>query len=238
MTAVASSGSRGGAGDWLADVPPAAAADPRPFVTISRLAGAGGSAVADRLVRLLAHDRDVAGDRGWQVHDADVCGDIAADPALASRLEDLVREVYRPGLEDHLDRTPRPEGAQPIPVYRVFRTVRRLAQLGRGVIVGRAGVMLTRDLPLGVHLRLIAPREMRLQTLCDRYRLSRADGLAALTEQDSSRARLFLEYFQREIDDPMLYDAVFNTARVDLGTIAASIAQIVRDRLTESRVRP
>jgi hypothetical protein len=224
--------------DWLDGVTPPAASVPRPFVTISRLAGAGGEAIGTALARHLSRDTELCGASGWQVHDGDVCAEIAADPALASRLEDLVREVYRPGLEEFLQHGQRPAGGQPIPLYRVFRTMRHLAVVGQGVLIGRAGVMLTRDLPAGVHIRLIAPREVRLERMRGRFGLTRDRALEALGEQDESRARLFLEYFQRQIDDPLLYDAVWNTARVTIDAVVEATVRLVRDRLFACRSAP
>ena len=123
-------------------------------------------------------------------------------------------------------------GGVPVPAHRAFHSVRELATAGHGVIVGRGGVMLTRDLPQGVHVRLIAPREVRIDRLSARHHIDREQAFAAIGEQDASRARLFREYFQREIDDPSLYDAVFNTARLPAASIAAAIAQMVRDRVS------
>lgn len=219
------------AADWLIDPGRPSPSAPQPFVTISRLAGAGGDAVAAELARRLGEDPALAGPVGWRVHDSDICAGIAAEPALASRLDDLVREVYRPGLEDFTRGAPRLTGARPIPVHQIFRTVRHLATLGHGVIVGRAGVVLTRDLPLGVHIRLIAPREVRVHRLQVRFGLTREDALTSMQDQDAGRARLFLDYFQRDIDDAHLYDAVLNTARIDVRALADVILGLVRDRV-------
>ena len=41
--------------------------------------------------------------------------------------------------------------------------VRALAEVGRVIIVGRGGVFITRDLPGGIHVRLVAPREWRVR---------------------------------------------------------------------------
>lgn len=223
------------AADWLEHPGRTAATGPLPFVTISRLAGAGGDALAEALASRLSDDPELGGPIGWQTHDADVCAEIASDPELASRLEDLVREVYRPGLEDFTRDAPRLPGARPIPVHLIFRTVRHLATVGYGIIVGRAGVLLTRDLPLGVHVRLIAPREERLERMRTRFRLTREEALSSLEDQDGSRARLFRDYFQRDIDDPQLYDAVLNTGRISMEAAANVVVELLRDRVESAR---
>jgi hypothetical protein len=134
----------------------------RPFITISRQAGAGGRPLAARLVDRL-NEID-PGDLPWKVWGDELVERVAAEHHLsASRvtaLEDEKPSWLEEALAGFAVSGNNPDEAT---VFRGMTTaIRALAELGRVVIVGRGAVYHTGDMPGGVHVRLVAPVGFRI----------------------------------------------------------------------------
>lgn len=94
----------------------------------------------------------------------------------------------------------------------------------------RRASCLTRDLSLGVHVRLVAPTEARIIRIMETSGLGRQAALERIEDLDASRSRLVRRYFQRDVEDHLLYDAVWNTDDLPFETIADLIVRMVEDR--------
>lgn len=200
-----------------------------PFVTISRQAGAGGRELAQELKRRMEERRDPLFS-DWHVFDSALCQKVAEDPRLRVSLQSLLSEEFRGAVADYLAQLIAGESPQIRVHKRIFETVRGLAAVGKAVIVGRAGCCLTRDWPLGVHVRLTAPKPARVHRMARRLSIPLEDAERWVDEQDRSRARLVRAYFHRDIEDPLLYDAVFNTETLPPPAIAEAILSLVAER--------
>ena len=106
--------------------------------------------------------------------------------------------------------------------------VRTLATVGNVIIVGRAGACATRGLPHGIHVRLIAPEPWRVARMRQLFGLSESEARQVMARQDRDRARLVTEHFQQDINDPLLYHAVWNTGMTPLEEIARSLIAMIR----------
>lgn len=200
-----------------------------PFVTISRQAGAGGHTLAHVLVRQMQHEQDPIF-QGWQVFDRELCERLMADPRLHVSMQSLLTEEYRSEIEDAIFSLVGGQTPRDVVVRRLFETIRTLATVGRVVIVGRAGMCVTRDLPDGVHVRLVASGPARVQRMMQLLHLDEAGAREAVDRQDRDRARLVREHFSREIHDPLLYDVTWNTDSVSFEAMAASIIALIKHR--------
>jgi len=187
-------------------------------VTISRRYGAGGGEIAARLARRL----------GWQVVDREFIAQIA------SRLEISTNEAEE---EDE-----RGEGfvtrmlsamrlavptdfalAMPVPAedaataYReaVRAVVAMAVRTGHVIIVGRGAQVLLADRPDVLHVRLVAPLASRVPVVASREGLSEAAARALIERKDRDRTRYIQAEFHRDVNDPLLYDLIINTAAGD-----------------------
>lgn len=201
----------------------------RPFVTVSRSAGAGGRSLAEALMRVFAR-RARPELSGWQWADNEVCGRLANDPRLGVSLDALLDERFRGRLEDALTSTLAGTAPQ-FTVYRsMFRTERSLAAVGRVILVGRGGVCATRGLSGGVHVRLVGARAARVERVAARQGWVRAQAEAWVDAQDKAREALVREYFGASLADPLLFDATFNTDLVSPDSAAEAVAELVLSR--------
>ena len=203
----------------------------RPFVTISRQAGAGGHELAEWLVHVFAgqEDKDLFG--GWQVFDRKLCEMVANNPIYSASMSGLLAEEYRTKPTDFFHQILRSTVDQRTLMNEVFRVVAAVASIGKCIIVGRAGSEVTRGLSPGVAVRLVAPEEVRIRGVMDFYGLEEKAARAEAAKLDASRARLLASHFSVDIDDPTRYDAVWNTGQVPIPAIAENVATILSHRV-------
>lgn len=206
----------------------------RPFVTISRQAGAGGHSLARVLIRKFNEqpDKDLFGN--WEMFDQKLVAMVADDPDLRVSVETLLGEQYHKAADDFFRQLLTSTTHQDIVMSRMFRLVRTIAEVGRAVIVGRAGSEVTRGLGPAVSIRLVAPEEVRLKRMMELHNHSEKKATEAIDKHDSGRARLLKRHFRANIDDPLLYDAIWNTGNVPYEEIAESIVILLRSRARSS----
>ncbi|MBI5200263.1 MAG: cytidylate kinase-like family protein [Elusimicrobia bacterium] len=214
----------------LVDKERARARRPRPFITISRQAGAGGRSLADAVLAEMARDgRELF--QGWHAFDDELCEIVASDPKLSVLAEALIDEQYRSPFEEFLAQSVVGVSPQATVFKKIFKTIRGLAEGGKAIIVGRAGRWVTRRLEGGVHIRLVAPKEIRLAAVRKRCGLEETDVAAKMRDLDRSRDRLVRRYFSADVADPVHYDAVLNLGAMPLPMAAKVVLQMVADRV-------
>jgi hypothetical protein len=203
----------------------------RPFVTISRQAGAGGRSFATKLVEQLnAVERPVV---PWTVWDNELVEKVVAEHHLPAASVASLEERPPSWFEESLAgltmgdwREHPPESA----VYsRVAMTIRALAEIGRVVIVGRGGAFITRDLPDGVHLRLVAPLAYRVAQTAKAMGASASVEAAAavVREKDENREAFYRRHWPSRPLVPESFTACFNTAAVPSERLIACVLPLI-----------
>lgn len=202
-----------------------------PFITISRQAGAGGQALAALLsekIQKLHHEPLF---QGWQLCNQELCQMIIRDdPALKGAVESLRRTEYHSQAEDFLSQVIYGSSSQDLVVKKMFHLMRTFALHGKVVFVGRGSTFLTRDLPLGVHVRLEAPMESRVRRMMFALGLNEKKARETIEEKDKAKAGLVKTFFNKDIRDPLLYDMLWNTERVPIEEIAKLLIEMVRSK--------
>jgi len=102
--------------------------------------------------------------------------------------------------------------------------------IGRVVIVGRVGNLVTRDLHSGVHLRLVAPPVQRIKQMMNLMDTDEATARAEMEKQDHERAQVVRDYFNRDITNPLDYDCTWNLGGVERAFVAATTASMIAER--------
>ncbi len=111
----------------------------------------------------------------------------------------------------------------------VERIIRELADAGNVVIVGRGGQVVLRGRPDVLHVRVVAPLELRLSWLQQERNLSREAAMAWMETSSRSRARYVRRSYHLDINDPSLYHLIVNTGLLPLDRAAALIIQALRE---------
>lgn len=200
-----------------------------PFITVSRQAGARGGTLARTILAEFEKHAEVPRLQGWHSFDEELCRMIVSDPELNVSFHELVTEEFRTRAEDFVS-VLLGKSFQDDVQRKIAVTLRQLALGGKAILIGRGGGAITRDLAPGIHIRLVAERESRVRHMMESFDISEKEAARRVDEQDDSRARLMKKRFNLDIEDPLLYDAVWNTDRVPLDRIARWAVEMVLSR--------
>ena len=92
------------------------------------------------------------------------------------------------------------------------------AQSGRVIIVGRGGQVLLKDLPGVLHMRIIAPFEVRIRRFMEQSGQDEKQAARILRRSDRDSAGFLRSFFDVDWDDPALYDLMINTQKLSADT--------------------
>jgi cytidylate kinase len=104
--------------------------------------------------------------------------------------------------------------------------IRGFAQEGNVIIVGRAGVSLTRSIKNSLHIRLQAPVEWRVKIVSERQNMSIDEARRKLLEIDYKRNHL-REYYEGMKPDDSIFDIIFNYQTMNEEEILESIVKVM-----------
>ena len=198
----------------------------QPFVTISRQAGAGAETVAQLLAAKL-NAKSAKDDQPWTVFDKNLISKVLEDQNMPQEIAKHVHEDKDTTVQALVGEL---LGIHPS-MWTIFHhtsdTILKLARIGRCVVVGRGGNIITAKLKGGVHVRLVAPESVRLAHLKSHFKMDDKAAEKYLHDEDAGRRRYVKTNFERDIDDPLLYDAVLNTSTLGFERTADVIAAVV-----------
>jgi cytidylate kinase len=197
-----------------------------PCITVSRESGAGSGIIDEKVKNILqGYQSEEYGE--WAIFDKNLMEKILEDHQLPERIGKLFREGKKPGIASMMNEL---LGLQPSKftlLHKTTETILQLAQIGNVIIVGRAGVVITANLPNSFRVRLIAPIEDRIRRMMDYYSIGRKEALERIKEEDSSRKIYLKENFHKDIEDPLLYHLTINTHLLSYDEAAHIIAHAV-----------
>jgi cytidylate kinase len=105
-----------------------------------------------------------------------------------------------------------------------------LAQMGKLIIIGRGGACATAHLPRGIHIRLVAPVAYRIRRLKERLGTSEAEAKRLLEDYDEERAKFVRTRFGKDIQDPLLYHATWNTEKTAFRDMSQWLIGMIKAR--------
>ncbi len=203
---------------------------PRPFITISRETCAGATTLGKHLLPLLDAHLGEEG-RSWMFLDKDLLHHALNHHHLPESLADYLPEDRLPEIKGLIGEI---VGLHP-PLWelehRVAEAIHRFAELGHVIISGRAAHLITRDLPGGLHLRLVAPLESRIRRAQQIQQNDRTQAENFIHENDQARERHVRTHFEQDINDPHGYDLVINTDRIPPATAARLVFNAMQDHI-------
>ncbi|MFM8232098.1 MAG: AAA family ATPase, partial [Chthoniobacterales bacterium] len=171
----------------------------QPFVTISRQAGAGAETVA----RLLAEKLNAQGPKDaqpWTVFDKNLIGKVLEDQNMPQEIARHVHEDKDTTLKALVGEL---LGMHPS-MWTIFHhtsdTILKLARIGRCIIVGRGGNIITGKLKGGLHVRLVAPESVRLAHLKSHLKIDDKAAEKYLHDEDAGRLRYLKSNVEKDID--------------------------------------
>jgi len=158
---------------------------------------------------------------------------------LASRLrggfiEDL-EDASHSWFKEFIGSISSPNHPDELHVYHgVARSIRRLAEAGRSVIVGRGGVFITEGLPGGLHIRLVAPLRFRILQMAQRLGGSIREAAEIVDETDRNRCAFYHRYWPKKTVDSDTFTVTLNTAELSEQQMVGCLLPLVCPRHTNN----
>lgn len=128
--------------------------------------------------------------------------------------------IYLPAWEIPLDDNRYLEG--------LVSVINELASSGSIIIRGRGSQFILRDRPDAFHVLTVAPFIVRLKRVMATLKLDEESARKEITRDDSSRREFTKRYFKAELEDPVNYDLVINTGKLNIEAGISIIAHAIR----------
>ena len=204
----------------------------RRAITISRQAGSGGHTVAEKLRELL-QAQEPEDSCPWAVFDRNLVKKVLEDHNLPASLARFMPEDRISEIEDTLDEL---FGLHPpswVLVRQTADTILHLAELGNVIVIGRGANVITSRLDYVFHVRLVGSLEQRVKRMQESEHLNAKSAMELVQREDLGRRRYLHKYFNKNIDDPVLYHLVINTDLMPCAEAARLIAEAVMPQPAE-----
>jgi cytidylate kinase len=118
-------------------------------------------------------------------------------------------------------------------IHKTTRTILQLGQTGNVIIIGRGGNIITARLKNSFHVRLVASMEDRIKHVQEYYQLDRTKSIEFIKKDDAARKNYLMTYFNKNIDDPLLYHLTINTTILPYEDAAQLIGMQVLQKFPE-----
>jgi len=203
-----------------------------PCITVSRETGAGAQAVCKELIKIL-DSKSKQNENQWTFFDRQLIEKVLEDHQLPKQVSEyMVEDKYR-HLSSAVNVLLGLHPSQWTLLHQTTETVLQLARMGKVVIVGRGGNIITSKLKNVFHVRLIAPLENRIKYIMDVNKMNRQDAEAFIKKEDVARRKYLKSNFSRDSENPELYHIVLNTGLLTYEDTAAVIADAVMKKFTK-----
>ena len=199
----------------------------QPVITVSRQHGSSGSAIAAGLAERF----------GYTLLHRDVIERMSEDAGYTRRLLEVLDEHAQPPVTSWFDSILVGNYVDSSDYVRaLLNVVHSVAQLGGVVVVGR-GANFIIGAERGFHVRIVAPREARIQNLIARKGITVREAGHEVDTRDHDRAEFTQRLFGRDVDDPLAYDMIVNEADLTPEAIVPAIALVAAEKIQKLRAR-
>ncbi len=206
--------------------------DPGPVITISRLSGCSARRLTQKLVEELnKRTYNNPNYKEWDYINKELLEKAARElDVKPSEIAYVFKYQERNALGDIF-------ASYANKYYKSDRKIRKtiadvirsIAVEGNIIIIGRAGVVLTKDISKSLHISIEAPVEWRSLMISERYDLSFADAKKSVIEMDKKRER-FRESFEGRNSDYTWFDVTFNRMSLTENEIIEAIIKMMETK--------
>lgn len=113
------------------------------------------------------------------------------------------------------------------------KVVVTLGRHGKGVIMGR-GAQFILDRKATLRVRVIAPPELRVERVMEKYALPESVARETIMRIDGERIAFNRQHFNADITDPQHYDLIVNTGQLPIEACVELVATAFRSRFADA----
>jgi cytidylate kinase len=188
------------------------------IITISRQMGSWGCQVAEEAARSLGYRRV------WR----EVINQAAQRAGAPEIALATIDEIGLLGIK--------PRSSDLLAYHRAVRQIMlELAQKGNIIIVGRAGQVILQDYPGTLHVRIVAPRSVRVARIAAERAVSLEQAGVLVELSDRSRTNYLKRFYHADLNDADLYDLMINTEHLGVSDAARLICAMA-ERVNSQKI--
>ncbi len=217
--------------DWYKEEP-ARNIYPGPVLTISREVGCPAKKIASSLTERLNTLKKVkAKEHPWRWISKEIMLESARELEVDSiQIEHVFNYKSRGVLEDLLLAHSKDYYKSDLKIRTtIAKVIRKFANEGNAIIVGRGGVAITRDIPKSLHLFLEAPLEWRALRVAEKHDFTIDHARNYAQSIDKKRSH-FRDYYQGKGNDYTRFDIKLNCMTLEVREILDIIVGALRTR--------
>ena len=217
--------------DWYKE-DPAKNIYPGPVITISRELGCPAKGIASCLTKRLNKSKRVnSKEHPWRWISKEILQETARELEVdSSQIQHVFDYKSRGDLEEILLAQSKDYYKSDLKIRTtIANVIRRFANEGNAIIVGRGGVAITRDIPKSLHVFLEAPIEWRTIRVAEKqnYTIDQARSYAQNIDKKRSH---FRDYFQGKGNDYTRFDIKLNCMTLEMEEITDIVVGALKSR--------
>lgn len=184
---------------------------PGPVITISRELGCPAKRIASSLTDSLNTIEGQIKKQPWRWISKEILKEASKELQVdSSQIQHVFDYKSRGILEDLLLAQSKDYYKSDLKIRTtIAKVIRKFANGGNAVIVGRGGVAITRDIPKSLHIYLEAPLEWRVLRVAEKHDLTIEQARSHALNIDKKRSH-FRDYFQGKGTDYTRFDVKLN----------------------------
>lgn len=202
-----------------------------PFITITRQPGATAGDLGYRLADALSRASEEK--EPWVCWDRELVQRIASECEVPDRVIQALDYAHHSWLDD-LFQGMAMESHNKQDFLGIFhaaqRMIRGLGASGRAIIVGQGSAYLTRQLPGGIHIWLVAPGDWRVAHFADRQELDQRTAQRELRRRERNQAHFYRTLCNGQRLVPEFFSVTLNVASLSEQEMLEGILTLVRGR--------
>ena len=202
------------------------------FSEAARLVGSPISRLIEKEQRVVPFRERVARFMQGVLERSAVAG-AGAEPYFGRGIEMLPAEAYTELVSDAAASTVHDRAF----IEATTSVIKELAAGGNVVIIGRGGNMILADTPGVVHVGLLAPMAVRIDTMAKREMFTPDEARAYAEDLENARVTFYRKFFRVPANDPTRYHLMLNIGRISQTTAAEIIAHAAED-ITAAAPKP
>jgi len=192
----------------------------KPTITLSREFGCEAFPVAEELVRQAGAKTG----EEWLLVDKSLLDAVAREHDVP---EEVMRSLgSKPRWFEDMMTTFSAQWKSDTDYYRLLcQQVVMIAAAGNAVIVGLGAAIIARTMENCFHYRLIAEHDFKVRSIVRRLNIPRPEAETVVQEQQRERDRIIRKLLNADLNDPLLYHAIFNNGKSRNAQIARVILE-------------
>lgn len=184
-----------------------------PVITISSEPGSGGRVIA----------RGLADKYHIDLFDRDIIKEIAGRAHISDAVIETMEKARLSGVKDFIASLVNDRYLWPgVYLDHLMKVVAAIASHGNAIIVGRgANFLIPAENRLSI--RVIAPTKTRVENVAEKHGVTREEAKRRVINRENRRAAFIRQSFNADVANPMNYDLVINTHKIDIDAALGSV---------------